>query len=416
MLRTISLIFALTLILTGISAQKINSYDFDVKINIKSKIVDVICEIKVDFENKDSMSFILWKNTNIQSISHGKQPFKYIFDTAAASPVMFIPNGKSLILKKPDQTRNNYTIILSYQCNMNELEKWGWSKSFNEDWIELNIYSGWFPVHWESKKYYSKIKLKIDSDYKVSGAGKIKKENGYWLIEQPWLTNDNIIFASKKLKSKLIKQNNTVIDLTYIDFSKADIDSTLAECKNMFDYYIKSFGTNDINFIRVVTIPYGKGGYGRTNFFAIKTTKFNEYTTNLIAHEMGHLWWFRANSTTWQDWLNESFAEYSMLLYYKKKHGEKKFQDKINSYKNDIKTAPPIWGINRNAPKSYASLYQKGAIILYELENMLGKEQFFRLLKMISKNKIDNTKELLALIEKKLSEDTRRWLEAQLKK
>lgn len=36
----------------------------------------------------------------------------------------------------------------------------------------------------------------------------------------------------------------------------------------------------------------------------------------LLAHEMGHSYAFGADANTWQDWLNETHAEWSAMTYW----------------------------------------------------------------------------------------------------
>lgn len=76
---------------------------------------------------------------------------------------------------------------------------------------------------------------------------------------------------------------------------------------------------------------------------------------------------------------------------------------------------PPVWGIGRDTREAYSVLYEKGALILYDMEQKVGKDLFFGFLKTVSDNKVKTTNELLDLVEMKLSKETRQWLENMLK-
>ena len=148
----------------------------------------------------------------------------------------------------------------------------------------------------------------------------------------------------------------------------------------------------------------------------MRTKHFNLYTsTKGIAHEIAHFWWNGAVTTTWEDWLNEAFAEYSMLLYIRERIGLEKFQKQVEEYKSKIKNLPPIWGIERNSPEAYSVLYEKGSIILYEMEEKVGKDLFLNFLKEVLETKIKTTEDLLNLVEEKFSVEIRSWLENKLK-
>jgi aminopeptidase N len=145
------------------------------------------------------------------------------------------------------------------------------------------------------------------------------------------------------------------------------------------------------------------------------TKVFGLYTRQGIAHELAHFWWHNAGTTTWEDWLNEAFAEYSMLLYIRERIGSGEFQKTVDEYKNRTINLAPVWGIDRGADDAYSVLYEKGSLILCEMEEMVGKNSFMNFLKKVSDNKIKTTDELLNLIESELSEETRLWLENKLK-
>jgi hypothetical protein len=44
-----------------------------------------------------------------------------------------------------------------------------------------------------------------------------------------------------------------------------------------------------------------------------------------LTHEVAHFWWSGAPSVTWENWLNEAFAEYSALMYVRKFEGVEAF-------------------------------------------------------------------------------------------
>jgi len=121
-----------------------------------------------------------------------------------------------------------------------------------------------------------------------------------------------------------------------------------------------------------------------------------------FAHEFAHLWWYKANVNTWEDWLNESFAEYSALMIIRKKHGYEAFYNIIERKRETIEDTPPIWGLDRMGEDTeivHQVLYDKGPIILYEMENIIGRKDFVKFCNKLITNNISSNSELLELLE-----------------
>lgn len=394
--------------------QEISSYNFNVNIDVTSRKVAVKGSVEIDFKSHDSISLVLWKNTNIKSIRFNMDEVPYRFDTISPSPVIYIPNGRSLVLHKPAKSKERETIFFDYESDMQNLN--GWAKSFSDNWIELNYYSAWFPLNSNSRSFKSKFKITIDKRFQVTGSGLIRKVKDHWEMKQPWSAFDNVIIASKSLKSKTLNEGKVYVETVYSDFSESDADSVISECRYVFDLYKRLFGSKENTYLKFVIAPFEQGGgYSRKSFVSMRTKHYGFYTRVGIGHEMAHFWWSNAVTTTWEDWLNEAFAEYSMLIYFRERSGPDIFNKQIDEYRTRTLNSPPIWGISRNAPESYTVLYEKGALILFELEQRIGKDQFFSFLKEVSDRKIKTTAEFLELMESKFSKEMRQWFESLIK-
>lgn len=291
----------------------------------------------------------------------------------------------------------------------------GWAKSFSEDWIELGFYTAWYPVHHESKEFTSSMVVSIDKSFTVSGSGIVTKKGKDWVVKHNWPVFDNVIIASKGLKTKEIREENIAIDLVYTTFSEGDLDSVSINCKEIYEFFSSIFGKSEDSYMKFVINPLtGGGGYGRIKYISLKATEFNQYLKNGIAHEMSHFGWHNAETTTWEDWLNEAFAEYCMLLYLREKDNKEEYYKSIEQYKKLTINSRPIWGVNRDAPEAYDALYINGSLILLEFEEKLGTERFYSFLNTILKKKISNPSDFLKLVESELSKKYRDWFENKL--
>lgn len=396
------------------SKPEVQFYDLKVNIDVNSRKVEVEGYTDVDFRGHDSIVFILWKNTSIHDIKYKEQEVRYIFDTVSASPSMFIPNGKKLILLKPDNSPDKQKIYFNYESYMQNVS--GWGKSFNDDWIEIGFYTAWYPVNLNSRNAFSNLQISITDGYRVSGSGFVKKNGNIWEMNHNWPIYDNVIIASKDLKSKKIQEGSAVIEIVYTTFPEVDLDSVISECKNVLNFYKKVYGIKDSAYVKFVICPVkGGGGYGRKNYISLKAGGFSDYLIKGIAHEMAHFWWNKANPDTWHDWLNEAFAEFSMLLYTKNKYGDIEYNNYIDAYRVDASNSCPIWGIDRDTPEAYTALYEKGSLILNDFEQKIGSERFFKFLSLVLHSKIETTNDFLDIVEKEISVDLRNWFESRLK-
>ena len=392
------LFFVLIMFFHLASAQEIKSYDLTVKINVESENIQVKGLIDIDFENNDSISLVLWKNSAIRSITSNQFQVRFYFDSVSPSPIIYVPDGRNLVIYKSEISAEKQLFLFDYECDMHELN--GWARSFSEEWIEINYYGSWFPLNENSIHFTSKIIITIDDKYSVTGSGIVTREDGIWKMLQPWASFDNVIIASKNLKSKVLIKNNSHIEIDYCVFPESAADSLISECNWVSDFYQRLFGKTDSTYLKFVATPFdGGGGYSRKNFVSMRTKKFNFNTRGGIGHEMAHFWWSNANTSTWEDWLNEAFAEYSMLIYFRERLGSDVFYEQIEEYRKRTMNTPPVWGIGRDTREAYSVLYEKGALILYDMEQKVGKDLFFGFLKTVSDNKVKTTNELLDLVK-----------------
>jgi len=399
---------------TIVFGQEIKHYDLKVKFNVPQRKVEVTGTINFNLNNKDSISLILWKNTDIKSITIAGKSVDFSFDKEGKSPIYYIPNGGKLTLQHIVDSKGSVPIHFSYTCNMENVT--GWAKSFSEDWIELGYYTAWYPVHNTSKKFTSKITVSIDNSFIISGSGIVTRDVNDWIITHTWPVFDNVIIAAKDLKTKEIRKGKIALDLVYTTFPENDLDSLSVKCEEIYEFFSNVFGQPEGSYLKFVINPLeGVGGYGRLKYFSLKASVFNQDLINGVAHEMSHFWWHNAETTTWEDWLNEAFAECSMLLYLREKDNKQEYNNNLEQFKKWIVKSKPIWGIDRDAPEAYDALYNKGSLILLEFEEKIGTSEFFKFIKMVYRKKISTTADFLSLVELEYTKEYKNWFENKLK-
>jgi len=109
--------------------------------------------------------------------------------------------------------------------------------------------------------------------------------------------------------------------------------------------------------------------------------------TGLIAHELAHQWWgdLVTNRDWTHFWLNEGFATFMAAAYEERARGHdayladvegwRKRVDRLRASGTDRPLVFPDW--NRPTADDRAVVYQKGALVLHELRELLGDQPFW---------------------------------------
>lgn len=288
--------------------------------------------------------------------------------------------------------------------------------SMEKDWVQLGYYMAWFPVNSDSRDFTANVSVSINDGYTVSGSGIVERMGDKWEMSQPWGGFDLQIVASPSLKSKKMSSDGRTFEVVYTDFADADADSALVACSEVLQFYTCLFKTNPSNdYMKFLVVPSRGGGISRKNFIAYATKRFNEDFKTAIGHEMGHLWWNKAPIFSWEDWLNEGFAEFSMLWYIKCHFDKHVFECYLEACRENARHACPIYEVDCDAPEAYDALYNKGALLLYDLEQKVGEQRFFEFMQGVAEREITSTTLLLDYAEEVFGKEIRKWIENRIK-
>jgi aminopeptidase N len=199
------------------------------------------------------------------------------------------------------------------------------------------------------------------------------------------------------------------------------IDTIQTDIEHIYKFYNKWFGDTEVQDMCLVISKRDKGGgYSRRGGLFLGGVSDSSYLNNRIdyiryvGHEIAHFWWYGADGN-WEDWLNESFAEYSAMILIRELRGEEEFSKILNDKKNKSSSLPPIWELPRNSSFAETVLYSKGPVLLNELEGKIGSKKFLKLCKArISKN-IKDTSDFLKILKDSEGQEIANWFERSLK-
>ena len=175
----------------------------------------------------------------------------------------------------------------------------------------------------------------------------------------------------------------------------------LAGMKEILDFYNSSFGSLDRQ--REVTAVFRpflepQFGYFRKGYFVLPQTDNVRDLLFPISHELSHYWWLKAGQQ--HAWLNESFAEYSAMLFLRKEQGVEAFLKRLGDKRKNSLNLPAVYGFDRTKNRQAAPgvFYRKGVVKLGELEKELGEEKFMQFLRQVAKARVSETDTLIELL------------------
>jgi aminopeptidase N len=119
---------------------------------------------------------------------------------------------------------------------------------------------------------------------------------------------------------------------------------------------------------------------------------------SIVSHELAHLWSSGA-PINWEDWLNESFAEYASALFIERIFGEAAYKKKVadlwqtNREKFRGEPIRPVAGEARPD-----SVHTKGALVLDELRDAFGLASVHRVIRAFDGLQDKSTENLLAQV------------------
>jgi hypothetical protein len=188
-----------------------------------------------------------------------------------------------------------------------------------------------------------------------------------------------------------------------IHASKARLEALASDLGEVMDFYAERFGPPPLHHLEVSPVP-GRFGQGFPGMIYLSTTCYlpvlsslNErqqifFSDLLHAHEAAHQWWgsIVTSAGYHDDWILESLANYSALLFMEKHKGSKAVDLVLDDYRakllmkggNDetVESAGPIVQGLRLGAAWQTIVYGKGTWIVHMLRRRLGDEAFAKML------------------------------------
>ena len=195
----------------------------------------------------------------------------------------------------------------------------------------------------------------------------------------------------------------------------ARIDAVADLSREAFSFFLKRYGPPPTSTVVISPIPasFGQGFPGLVYASTLSYLSPNDppvssmapsdqvfYSKLLLPHEISHQWWGNlvAVDSTSDNWILESLATYSSLLFLEEQEGAEArdrmlaaFRGRLLAENDDgatVESAGPLVLGDRlrsgKFPSAYrVILYEKGAWVIHMLRSMLGDERFLSLLRAL---------------------------------
>lgn len=392
-------------IVPNLVAQQLERYEGTLSIDKERQLYAAVMDVYFEsFSENDTVKFTIQGGTEIKTIESKGVAVSY---TITGEKEVWGSREKTILI--PVKNIFQKKLHISYTNGFEEIKNPRFQ--YNPDWIEFNIYINWFP--WNINYGLFDYSIKIETEDTVIGANLSQDK----LLTSPVKTFDIPFVVSDKAQSKLT--DNKKIKLYHHKVSDTIVEKVTEKSEQYFAYFAKAFGQSNAKELTIVMYNSGRDlNYARPQFISLDLNKrFTKTDDKTLAHEIGHLWWNKADLFSWEDWLNEAFAEYSAILMYRLNYGQKAFDEYLGKMEAKLieLELPVLWGIDKSHPKSNTVMTYKGAHYLCKLEDRIGKEQMISLMNTTHSKNIKSTSEFLNVLSEVQDESTANWFEKLLK-
>jgi len=408
--------------LPAVTGQVLDHYEIDLAILPEEEILraEVVISVTVPEGGLRSIRFFLNRGLVIHRLSCTAAIRGFHLDTEKRGEYRYAPEAIPLTIDFRDFPfpGEKVEIHLAYGGSI-EADAWEVNR-VSRDWIELGMYSAWFPFNPAYSSFTYDVDIELDSSYRLLGPGNPTFSEGKWRLGQASKTNDIVFLGSRDLKIRNALDAQIKLRIAHAGLTDGQVKRIASDALGIADLFSRWFHTPRSSDITIVFAKRSRGGgYSKPGFVV---TLFDESESDYpamvksLAHEIAHFWWSGAPTTTWEDWLNESFAEYAALMWIREMDGEEAFDGYVKKLEKAAADTPALWGIDRDEENAFGVLYRKGPLILCRLEQKIGWEKFFRFLILLIDRKVESTMELLDTLESITSRAIRDRFESDLKR
>jgi hypothetical protein len=363
---------------------------------------------------------------------HGKRVEGYQFMPAGETGLPFLPQAGVLDVYFDPPLRAGETALIEFTY-AGAITEWPIESAsvVRPDWVELSLYLPWYPYQYSDEPASLTFTLKVTCPpaYQVASFGRPARPGDDWFFEWPYPTSDIVVAVGKDIAEHAFASPPNQVHLhttTFQDDSAARLGEDLIWTLERFAGWFGPTRPSDFTLIESPRLL--GGGYARRGMVVLAGLEERDYLDQreaylrYLAHETAHAWWWEAPTHSWDDWLNESFAEFSALLAVRERFGDATYNRFLDRKRERDPDELPLWGFDRAnvaGPEQQSlverMLYDKGPLLLSDLAERIGYSRFLELCRAMLWSGVRSSEHFLALLEELENAETSRWMEGRLK-
>lgn len=338
-----------------------------------------------------SFTFILNNDLSISEIMCNEKKTDYV-KVAEVKP-SFRPDSQKISVQSKEDIHN---IVIKYSgtVSFSISNKSCWHNIITRDIKSLSWYSVWYPQETSLQINHDKVILLNGSDYFLV-KGNFNETRNIWEYGDKGYDPYNIMVYRKEILNII---SNPFMNIYFID----DKIKEYAQKSELI--YRDILGFYNGNLFRHIDIPVLDvacaspaitigGGYRRKDLMWCTSLGNNDIEiTWLNAHETAHIWCSGANCSTWEDWLNETTAEWATLLFALHKNDMSLFDYILKPKLERFNLLPSIKTPDGSRPDG---VHDKGTVIFYEMYKKFGVDAVSKVIRLFTDLEYKSTDSLL---------------------
>lgn len=291
----------------------------------------------------------------------------------------------------------------------------------SSNWIELSLDKFWYPcynglgIRFTSTMHISNIPLDYTLYSYPHALFTYKNNDAITIVNnKPWY--DVLLMAGKCMKEWAINDTSLSIKFYAAQYQPDSIITSMHQkVKDIISVYNSSFAAKaPIKNLSILLRNTKREEIGYQFYrpgLVVSGADFDSYGN--LAHEIAHHWWLNADILNGQ-WLNEGFANYSMLLVLDK-YDTTKRNNILTSYKKNSNGKGSVVGSTVFAANAYERYYYKPTVILWDLDRKIGRVKMMHLLAERIRVKADTEESVLKLVQQIAGKSIESYFFEQLK-
>jgi hypothetical protein len=409
--------FVLALESCGVDQPLPNNSHYAIEATVEPESQSLGATVELSFlspaDGLQALTFYLHRQLTLQLVE-GSLVVTHSSADPDSAEIPYMPEARAIRVQLSRPLAQGERTDLQFQY-AGVVDTWPWwlANYISDEWIELGLYLPWFPYNYDEYGPFTfDVDLAIDAAYEMRSFGTAARTSSGWHFESRVPTNDIVLAGSRDLRTRRFRGNGYLVQVHFYFMGEVEVQQLGRDAVAVLGKYSDWFGEIEQRSLNLVQSKRSRGGgYSRPGL--------------IVLGQLGALLGPGGRRsdlfTVWEDWLNESFAEYSALLVVRDRLGDDEYDTRIGRKTVQAEGTPPIWGLDRSDFSSdersreiRMALYSKGPVLLHELAERIGRERFLDWCSELMRQEVRSTAQALEVLTALEGEEVAQWFRGLL--